>query len=77
VLYAAMILLAYVAPIVLVFASDLSDWIILVLFTSPLARPLIRTLFTRTDGPSLNKTLAGTGQLLAVYSVVLSAGLLL
>ena len=50
---------------------------ILALFTSPLARPLVRTLFTRTDGPSLNKTLAGTGQLLALYSVVLSAGLLL
>jgi 1,4-dihydroxy-2-naphthoate octaprenyltransferase len=76
-LYAAMIGLAYVVPVVLVFTSDLSDWIILTLFTSPLARPLIRTLYTRTDGPSLNKALAGTGQLLALYSVVLSAGLLL
>jgi 1,4-dihydroxy-2-naphthoate octaprenyltransferase len=77
VLYATMIGLAFAAPIVLVFTSSLSDWIILALFTSPIARPLIRTLYTRTDGPSLNQALAGTGQLLALYSVVLSAGLLL
>jgi 1,4-dihydroxy-2-naphthoate octaprenyltransferase len=77
VLYAVMLMLAYLAPIVLLFASDLSNWILLTLVTTPLARPLVRTLFTRTDGPSLNRTLAGTGQLLAAYSVVLSAGLLL
>jgi 1,4-dihydroxy-2-naphthoate polyprenyltransferase len=77
VLYATMLALAYLAPIVLVIASDLSAWILLTLLTAPLALPLVRTLFTRTDGPSLNKTLAGTGQLLAAYSVVLSAGLLL
>jgi 1,4-dihydroxy-2-naphthoate octaprenyltransferase len=77
VLYATMIGLAYVAPIVIALTSDLGGWIILALVTAPLALPLIRTLFTRTDGPSLNKVLAGTGQLLALYSVVLSAGLLL
>jgi hypothetical protein len=31
----------------------------------------------RTDGPSLNQALAGTGRLLAVYSLLLSAGVLL
>jgi hypothetical protein len=32
---------------------------------------------TRTDGPSLNRALAGTGALLAAFSVLLSAGLLI
>ena len=42
-----------------------------------LPRPLIRTVATRTDGPSLNAALAGTGRLLAVFALLLSAGLLL
>jgi hypothetical protein len=31
----------------------------------------------RTDGPALNRALAGTGTLLAAFSVLLSIGLLL
>jgi hypothetical protein len=31
----------------------------------------------RTDGPSLNRALAGTGTLLAAFSLLVSAGLLL
>jgi 1,4-dihydroxy-2-naphthoate octaprenyltransferase len=42
-----------------------------------LAPSLVRTVATRTDGPSLNGALAGAGQLLAAFSVLLSAGLLL
>jgi 1,4-dihydroxy-2-naphthoate octaprenyltransferase len=38
---------------------------------------LSRTVTTRTDGPSLNGALAGTARLLAVYSIVLSVGVLL
>jgi 1,4-dihydroxy-2-naphthoate octaprenyltransferase len=43
----------------------------------PLAPPLARTVTSHTDGPSLNMALAGTGRLLAVYALLLSAGLLL
>ena len=32
---------------------------------------------TRTDGPSLNAALAGTGALLAVFSILLAGGLLI
>ena len=32
---------------------------------------------TRTDGPALNKALAATGGLLAVYSLLVTIGLLL
>lgn len=52
-------------------------WLLLVWLAAPLAPPLVRTVATRTDGPSLNRALAGAGQLLAAYSVLLSAGLLL
>ena len=39
--------------------------------------PLVRTVATRTDGPSLNGALARCGALLALFSLLLSAGLLL
>jgi len=45
--------------------------------SAPLALVPTQAVLTRTDGPALNGALAGTGTLLAVYSVLLSAGLLL
>ena len=42
----------------------------------PLAIPLVGTVRTRTDGPSLNGALAATGRLQLVFCVLLSAGLL-
>ena len=58
-------------------AGGLSFWILLPLASAPLAVPLARTVGTRTDGASLNAALAGTGRLLAVYSILLGAGVLL
>ena len=49
----------------------------LTLLAWPLALPLVRTVRTRTDGPALNEALAATGRLLAVFSLLLSAGILL
>jgi 1,4-dihydroxy-2-naphthoate octaprenyltransferase len=42
-----------------------------------LAPNVVRTVATRTDGPSLNGALAGTGRILAAFSVLVSVGLLL
>jgi 1,4-dihydroxy-2-naphthoate octaprenyltransferase len=50
---------------------------ILAWLSAPLALVPTQAVLTRTDGPALNAALAGTGTLLAVYSVLLSAGLLL
>jgi len=36
-----------------------------------------RTLATRSDGPALNGVLAATGVVLAAYSLLVSAGLLI
>ena len=76
-LYAVMVLLALLVPIPIWAAGGLSAWILLSLLAAPLAPPLVRTVGTRTDGASLNAALAGTGRLLAVYSLLLSAGILL
>jgi len=38
---------------------------------------LVRTVNSRTDGPSLNEALAGTGQLQLLFCVLMAAGLLL
>ncbi len=39
-----------------------------------LASPVIQTVFSRTDGPSLNLALAQTGKLLLIYSIIFSIG---
>ena len=75
-LYLVMLVLAFLtAPLPWVL-GPLSPWLLLSWLAIPLAVPLIRTVRTRTDGPSLNGALAGTGQLQLAFCVLLSAGLL-
>jgi 1,4-dihydroxy-2-naphthoate polyprenyltransferase len=76
-LYVAMIVLAFAVPLLIWAAGGLSAWVLLSLAALPLALPVIRAVTTRTDGPALNEALAGTGRLLAVFSLLLSAGVLL
>ena len=47
------------------------------LLALPMAIGPMRAMTNRTDGPALNGALAGTGALLAVFSLLVSAGLLL
>jgi 1,4-dihydroxy-2-naphthoate polyprenyltransferase len=74
-LFTVMVLGAFLVPPLLVGA--LSPWVLLTLAALPLVPPLMRTVSTRTDGPALNGALAGTGRLLALFSVLLSGGVLL
>jgi 1,4-dihydroxy-2-naphthoate octaprenyltransferase len=76
-LYAAMVGLAFAAPVAVWLAGGLSAWLLLSLLAAALAPPLVRAVATRTDGPGLNSALAGTGRLLAAFSVLLAAGVLL
>jgi 1,4-dihydroxy-2-naphthoate polyprenyltransferase len=66
-------------PIALISGDHFSFkvWLLLPFLTIPLMVKLIRTLAGHTDGMTLNKVLAGTGQLQLVFCVLLSAGLLL
>jgi 1,4-dihydroxy-2-naphthoate polyprenyltransferase len=74
-LFTAMVVISFLVPPLLVPA--LSAWVLLALAALPLAPPLIATVATRTDGPALNGALAGSGRLLAVYSLLLALGVLL
>jgi 1,4-dihydroxy-2-naphthoate octaprenyltransferase len=77
VLFAVTVYLAYpLAPVTWWF-GPLSAWLLLPWLTLPLAAKLVRTVRNRTDGPSLNQALAGTGQLQLIFCLLLSAGLLL
>ncbi|NDJ33509.1 MAG: 1,4-dihydroxy-2-naphthoate polyprenyltransferase [Chloroflexi bacterium] len=71
--YVLLIVLAYLILIALALVYD--PLVLLALLSVPLAVPHIRTLLTTTDGPVLNRTLAGTAQLTLVYCLLFSVGL--
>ncbi len=52
-------------------------WAALALLSAPLSARPAQAVIERTDGPALNGALAGTGALLGVFSLLLSAGLLI
>jgi 1,4-dihydroxy-2-naphthoate octaprenyltransferase len=76
-LYVALVCGAFAALPLGLWAASGPEWALLGLVAAPLAMRPARAVFTRTDGPSLNAALAGTGMLLAIFSVGVSAGLLI
>jgi 1,4-dihydroxy-2-naphthoate polyprenyltransferase len=76
-LYAGLVLGAYVALAIGLLAADGPAWCLLAFLSAPLALGPLAAVRTRTDGPSLNAALAGTGMLLAAFSVLLAGGLLI
>jgi len=75
-LFIAMVAVALLVPIGLAIVNGW-PWVLLALASTPLAPPLMRTVATRRDGPALNQALADTGRLLAVFSLLLAAGVVL
>lgn len=75
--YAAFVALAYLAPVLMWLGFGFGPWVLLPWLTLPLAVRLVRTLVSAVDGPTLNKTLAGTAQLALFFSVLLALGILL
>jgi 1,4-dihydroxy-2-naphthoate octaprenyltransferase len=76
-LYLALLAVAYLALVITLAANDGPWWALLGLVSLPLAVPPTKAVLTRTDGPALNGALAGTGALLAAFSMATSAGLLI
>jgi 1,4-dihydroxy-2-naphthoate octaprenyltransferase len=68
---------AFVTVPVALLAADGPAWGLLALLAAPLARRPMAAVLTRTDGPPLNQALAATGALLAAFSILLAAGLLI
>ena len=76
-LYRLLVLGAYLTlPIALV-AGDSSLLPLIGLASLPIAIGPLRTMSNRTDGPALNRALAATGALLAAFSLLVAAGLVL
>jgi 1,4-dihydroxy-2-naphthoate octaprenyltransferase len=76
-LFVASIAVAYIAvPVIAIAGRDISPLVLLALLSLPLAVRLIRVVRERSDGPALNEALARTGMLLALFSLLLSIGLL-
>ncbi len=76
-LYASLLAAAFLAVPAFLAAAGGPAWCLLVLVAIPLAARPLGAVMTRTDGPALNGALAGTGALLAAFSLLLAAGLLI
>ncbi len=77
VLYRLLVLGAYAVLPIALLAGETSAWPLIAFASLPLARSPLRTMSNRTDGPALNAALAATGLLLAAFSLLVSAGLLI
>lgn len=75
--YVALLAFAFVLPVVMWLLQDAGVWVMLSWLTAPLAVQLVQTLRNATDGPTLNKTLAGTARLGLLFSLLLAAGIVL
>jgi len=76
-LYRLLVLGAFVVLPFALLAGEASALPLIAFLSLPMAIGPLRTMSNRTDGPSLNAALAGTGALLGVFSLLVSVGLLI
>jgi 1,4-dihydroxy-2-naphthoate octaprenyltransferase len=76
-LYRCLVLGAFVVLPIALIAGEASALPMIGWLALPLAIAPMRAMTNRTDGPALNAALAATGILLAAFSLLVSAGLLL
>src|SRR3954470_18409850 len=76
-LYVALLVSAYAALLAIVTSRGGPWWALLGVLSVPMTMRPARLVSSRTDGPSLNGALAATGALLGVFSLLVSAGLLI
>ena len=74
--YAALVLGPYAGLLAFWLAGWTSVYVLAPWLTLPWALSLVRTLSTRSDGPSLNGALAGTAQLGLAFSLLFGLGLM-
>lgn len=77
VLYRLLVLGAFLVLPISLAAGETSALPLIGLLALPLAVRPMRTMSNRSDGPALNGALAATGAVLGLYSVLVSAGLLI
>ena len=71
-----LVAVAYLVPAVLLSWFDQAGWILLPWLTLPIAIGLLQAVFTML-GPALNKSLAGTARLAALFAALLALGIIL
>jgi len=76
-LYVALVDGAYAVLLVVLLINGGPWWALLGFLSAPLQARPVGAVLTRTDGAALNQALAGTGALLAVFSLLLAGGLLI
>jgi len=76
-LYELLVLGAFLALPISIWAGDTQWWPLLGLLALPLAVKPIKVVRSHTDGPALNGALAATGALLGVFSLLVTVGLLI
>jgi 1,4-dihydroxy-2-naphthoate octaprenyltransferase len=76
-LYRLLVLGAFVVLPISLWAGEASALPLIGLLALPLAVKPMRAMANRSDGPALNDALAATGALLGVYSLLVTAGLLI
>ena len=72
--YLLSLVFAVLIPAVMAITGYLPKFTLLTLAILPLAMPVLRNVFTKSDGPSLNNCLAATGKLLLAFSILFSVG---
>jgi 1,4-dihydroxy-2-naphthoate octaprenyltransferase len=75
--YVLLLVISYATPVVVWAAGWSRGWVVLPWVTLPLAGRLTHTVFTTSQGPALNKALAGTANLDLAFSLLLAVGLVL
>jgi len=75
--YALLFGVAFTVPPILWLGMQRTPLVMASWLTLPLAVGLVRTLRAATDGPTLNRTLAGTARLGLFFSLLLSLGIVL
>ena len=74
-LYVTLVGVAFALIPLAILVTDVPEWCLVAMIAAPFAEPPVAAVLARTDGPSLNAALAGTGKLLAIFSALLAAGL--
>jgi len=75
--FVGLVALSYAAPVVLWLGYGYSVAVLAPLLTVPIAVTVGRTVCTRTEGSALNPARERVGQLLALYSLLFAAGLVI
>jgi len=76
VFYAVVVLGAFATVLIPWIAGSLDAWVLLSWLVLPIGLRLVKTIREHTDGPTLNRALAGTAMMELLFCVLLAAGIL-